>query len=64
MNFRVAQMRGISLLAAKPVSFSRRALLHAVSITNRNIPTKLPPAHSSSQFITAVLFLKATESQS
>ena len=31
MNFRVRKMRGISRLAAKPVSFSRRTLLHGVS---------------------------------
>ena len=31
-NIRVPKMRGISLLAAEPVSFSRRALLHVVSL--------------------------------
>ena len=31
MNFRVQKMRGISWLAAEPVSFSRRTLLHGVS---------------------------------
>jgi len=31
MNLRVPKMRGISRLAAEPVSFSRRTLLHAVS---------------------------------
>ena len=31
MNLRVPKMRGISWLAAKPVSFSRRTLLHGVS---------------------------------
>ena len=31
MNFRVPKMRGISWLAAKPVRFSRRTLLHGVS---------------------------------
>ena len=31
MNLRVPKMRGISLLAAEPVSFSRRTLLHGVS---------------------------------
>ena len=31
MNLRVPKMRGISRLAAKPVSFSRRTLLHGVS---------------------------------
>ena len=31
MNIRVQKMRGISWLAAKPVSFSRRTLLHGVS---------------------------------
>jgi hypothetical protein len=31
MNFRFPKMRGISCLAAKPVSFSRRTLLHGVS---------------------------------
>ena len=31
MNLRVPKMRGISWLAAEPVSFSRRTLLHAVS---------------------------------
>ena len=31
MNLRVQKIRGISLLAAEPVSFSRRALLHGVS---------------------------------
>ena len=31
MNFRVPKMRGISLLAAEPVSFSRRDLPHGVS---------------------------------
>ena len=31
-NLRVPKMRGISLLAAEPVSFSRRALLHVVSL--------------------------------
>jgi hypothetical protein len=30
-NNRVKKMRGISLLAAEPVSFSRRTLLHGVS---------------------------------
>ena len=30
-NFRVPKMLGISLLAAEPVSFSRRTLLHGVS---------------------------------
>jgi hypothetical protein len=30
-NFRVPKMRGISWLAAEPVSFSRRTLLHGVS---------------------------------
>ena len=30
-NLRVPKMRGISLLAAEPVSFSRRTLLHGVS---------------------------------
>jgi hypothetical protein len=30
-NFRVPKRRGISLLAAKPVSFSRGTLLHGVS---------------------------------
>jgi hypothetical protein len=30
-NFRVPTRRGISLLAAKPVSFSRGTLLHGVS---------------------------------
>ena len=32
MNLRVPKMRGISWLAAEPVSFSRRTLLHGVSI--------------------------------
>jgi len=31
MKLRVPKMRGISLLAAEPVSFSRRTLLHGVS---------------------------------
>ena len=31
MNLRVPKMRGISWLAAEPVSFSRRTLLHEVS---------------------------------
>ena len=31
MNLRVPNMRGISWLAAEPVSFSRRTLLHGVS---------------------------------
>jgi len=31
MNPRVPKMRGISWLASKPVSFSRRTLLHGVS---------------------------------
>ena len=31
MNVRVPKMRGISWLAAEPVSFSRRTLLHVVS---------------------------------
>ena len=31
MNLRVPKMRGISLLATEPVSFSRRTLLHGVS---------------------------------
>ena len=31
MNLRVPEMRGISRLAAEPVSFSRRTLLHGVS---------------------------------
>jgi len=31
MNLRVPKMRGISWLAAKPVSFSRRSLLHGIS---------------------------------
>jgi len=31
MNLRVSKMRGISWLAAEPVSFSRRTLLHGVS---------------------------------
>ena len=31
MNLRVPKMRGISWLAAEPVSFSRRTLLHGVS---------------------------------
>ena len=31
MNLRVPKMRGISLLAAEPVSFSGRTLLHGVS---------------------------------
>ena len=31
MNLRVPKMRGISCLAAEPVSFSRRTLLHGVS---------------------------------
>ena len=30
-NLRVPKMRGISLIAAEPVSFSRRTLLHGVS---------------------------------
>ena len=30
MNLRVPKMRGISWLAAEPVSFSRRTLLHGV----------------------------------
>ena len=31
MNLRVPKMRGISWLAAEPVRFSRRTLLHGVS---------------------------------
>jgi hypothetical protein len=31
MKLRVPKMRGISLIAAEPVSFSRRTLLHGVS---------------------------------
>ena len=31
MNLRIPKMRGISRLAAEPVSFSRRTLLHGVS---------------------------------
>jgi hypothetical protein len=31
MNFRIPKMRGNSCLAAEPVSFSRRTLLHGVS---------------------------------
>ena len=31
MNLRVPKMQGISRLAAEPVSFSRRTLLHGVS---------------------------------
>ena len=31
MNIRVSKIRGISWLAAEPVSFSRRNLLHGVS---------------------------------
>jgi len=31
MNIRVPKMQGISWLAAEPVSFSRRTLLHGVS---------------------------------
>jgi len=31
MSLRIPKMRGISLLAAEPVSFSRRTLLHGVS---------------------------------
>jgi len=31
MNLRFPKMRGISCLAAEPVSFSRRTLLHGVS---------------------------------
>jgi len=31
MNLRLPKMRGISRLAAEPVSFSRRTLLHGVS---------------------------------
>jgi len=31
MNFRIPKKRGISLLAAEPVSFSRRTLLHGVT---------------------------------
>ena len=31
MNLRVPKMRGISSLAAEPVSFSRRTLLHGVN---------------------------------
>jgi len=31
MILRVPKMQGISLLAAEPVSFSRRTLLHGVS---------------------------------
>jgi hypothetical protein len=31
MNLRVPKMRGISLIATEPVSFSRRTLLHGVS---------------------------------
>ena len=31
MNIRVSKMRGISGLAAEPVSFSRRTLFHGVS---------------------------------
>jgi len=31
MNLRVPKMRGISRLAAEPVSFSRRTLFHGVS---------------------------------
>ena len=31
MNLGIPKMRGISRLAAEPVSFSRRALLHGVS---------------------------------
>jgi len=34
MNLRVPKMRGISWLAAEPVSFSRRTLLHGVSKTH------------------------------
>jgi len=34
MNFRFPKMRGISWLAAEPVSFSRRTLLHGVSNTS------------------------------
>ena len=30
-NLRVPKMRGISWLAAEPISFSRRALVHGVS---------------------------------
>jgi hypothetical protein len=30
-NLRVPKMRGISLLAVEPVSFSRRTLLHGIS---------------------------------
>ena len=35
MNLRVPKMRRISWLAAEPVSFSRRALLHGVSKYSR-----------------------------
>jgi hypothetical protein len=35
MNFRVPKMRGIFLLAAEPVSFSRTTLLHGVSKYNK-----------------------------
>jgi len=31
MNIRVPKMRGISWLAAEPISFSRRTLRHGVS---------------------------------
>ena len=31
MNLRVPKMRGISRLAAEPISFSRRTLLHGIS---------------------------------
>jgi hypothetical protein len=41
-NLRVPKMRGISWLAAEPVSFSRRTLLHGVSkyMTNKVIVEK------------------------
>ena len=41
MNFRVPKMRGISRLAAEPVSFSRRTLPHGVSKYDRSVNTEM-----------------------
>ena len=43
-------MRGISWLAAKPVSFSRRTLLHGVSKYNRCSDSFCPPLSLCSKF--------------
>ena len=54
-NLRVPKMRGISWLAAEPVSFSRRTLLHGVSDNNATLAPELLCHADVSSLVTSVL---------